>query len=203
MPRRSRADSASQGSPPGASLETPSAGWPGRLHRAGAALLIASICGVELWAVQGPHEDWPFTSAPMFARYQRPDDPLFELSFYVEDPAGVRVELEPLRHLGMGELGFRRHFFTRYYGSTDPRHPSWHLHNDNEAKFRERIAAWMKLIVVAYTKVQGHPPRRLWLEASKLGPKRVERRPLFEFVPSTGRLHRLSRATWSAGPGAT
>lgn len=180
-----------------AAVEPESTHWPGRLHRAGAALLIASICGLELWAVLGPHEDWPFTSAPMFARYQTLDDPVFELSFYVEEPAGVRVELEPLRHLGMGELGFRRHFFARYYGSTDARHPSGHLASDSEAAFRQRIATFMKLVAVAYAKQQGHPPRRLWLEASAISAHHVERRPLFEFVPRTGELRRLSRSDWA------
>jgi hypothetical protein len=169
------------------------------LHRLGAALLVASIVGLELWAVLGPREDWPFTSAPMFARYQTPADPVFELSFYVEDPAGSRVELDPLRHLGTGELGFRRHFFARYYGSTDPRHPSAHLPSDSEAAFRLRIAHWMQLVARAYGKQQGHPPRRLWLEASRLDADRIERRPLFEFDPRTGQLRPLWRAVRDQG----
>src|SRR5688572_29539849 len=126
-----RADADAEGDHPDAALGSERAHWPSLRHRLGAALLIASITGLELWAVLGPHEDWPFTSAPMFARYQTPGDPVFELSFYVEDPAGVRVELDPLRHLGTGELGFRRHFFARYYGSTDPRHPSGHLPSES------------------------------------------------------------------------
>lgn len=191
--------------PPLADSETEEPGWPGRLHRVGAGLLMASVLGLELWAVLGPYEDWPFTSAPMFARYQTPEDPVFELSFFAEDPSGVSFELEPLQHLGLGELGFRRHFFSRYYGSTDPQHPSWHLPGDAEATFRQRIAAWMKLVVVAYTKQRGHPPRRIWLEASKISSMgdpsrshRVERRPLFDFVPSTGQLRRLPRAAWTS-----
>ena len=168
--------------------------WPGQLHRLGAALLVATILGLELHAVLGPYEAWPFTSAPMFARYQTPGAPVFELSFYVEDPEGVTVELEPLRHLGIGELGFRRHFFSHYYGSTDPAHPSWHLPDDDRAKFAQRIAVWMKLIVSVYTRHEGHPPRRLRLEASKLEHGQLERRPLFEYVPSTEELLPLSGA---------
>ena len=171
----------------GVRAEGAEVGWPGRLHRWGATLLIASTVGLELWAVLGPHEDWPFTSAPMFARYQAPGDPVFELSFFVEDPAGV-VELDPLRHLGMGELGFRREFFARYYGSTDPEHPSWYLPDDDETKFRKRVAEWMKLVVSAYARKQGHAPQRIWLEASKIDADGVECRMLFEFVASTGQL---------------
>ncbi len=180
-----------------APLESARANWPGGLHRLGAALLIASIVGLELWAVLGPHEEWPFTSAPMFARYQAPSDPVFELSFYLEDPVGVRVELDPLRHLGTGEIGFRRHFFARYYGSTDPRHPSGHLRTDSDADFRGRIARWMHLVAAVYSKRHGHPPRRLWLEASSISADRVERRPLFEFDPGSGELRSLSRARWA------
>jgi len=181
---------------------TPAA-LPSRLHRFGAALLVAAILGLELRAVIGPYEDWPFTSAPMFARYQTPGDPLFELSFYVEDVEGVTMELDPLRHLDTGELGFRRHFFARYYGSTDPEHPSWHLPHDNRAKFEQRIAEWMKLVVAVYTRRAGHPPRRVWLEASKLEHGHVERRPLFEYVPSTARLRPLARVPGAAGQGGT
>lgn len=196
-----RADAEAEGAPRGAAPEPERAEWPGALHRLGAALLIACIAGLELWAVLGPHEEWPFTSAPMFARYQTPGDPVFELSFYVEDPAGVRVELDPMRHLGTGELGFRRHFFARYYGSTDARHPSGHLPSDSDAVFRQRIANWMRLVAGAYSKQQGHPPHRLWLEASKLSADRVERRPLFEFDPRTGELGTLARGAWAKGAG--
>lgn len=196
-----RADADAEGDHQGAPPAPERANWPGRLHRSAAALLITTIAGLELWAVLGPHEDWPFTSAPMFARYQTPGAPVFELSFYAEDPAGVRVELDPLRHLGTGELGFRRHFFARYYGSTDPRHPSGHLRSDSEAAFRQRIAGWMRLVALAYAKQQGHPPRRLWLEASKLSAGRVERRPLFEFDPRSGELRTLSRGPWAREAG--
>lgn len=188
---------------PHADSRADGAQWPGRLHRLGAALLVVTVVGLELRAVLGPYEDWPFTSAPMFARYQTVGAPVFELSFYVEAAEGVTVELEPLRHLGMGELGFRRHFFAHYYGSTDPAHPSWHLPDDDRAKFEQRIAEWMKLIVSVYTRHEGQPPRRLWLEASKLEHGHVERRPLFEYVPSTAQLRSLSGAAQVPGPGGT
>lgn len=182
-----------------ASQSAASVGWPSRVHQVGAALLIAVVCGLELRAVLGPHEDWPFTSAPMFARYQAPDDPVFELSFYVEDPKGTIVELRPQEHLGVGELGFRRHFFARYYGSTDELHPSGHFPHDARAAFRDRIAAWMKLVARAYARKGGHAPGRIWLEVSKLSAGRLERRPLFEFVPQTGQLRELARP-WRGGP---
>src|SRR6187399_890181 len=171
----------------------PTVGWPSRIHQMGAALLIASVCGLELRAVLGPYDDWPFTSGPMFARYQGPNDQVFELSFYVEDPEGTILELNPEQHLGLGELGFRRHFFTRYYGSTAELHPNGHFPRDGRAAFRGRIAAWMKLVVTAYARKQGHAPGRIWLEASKLSAGRVERRPLFEFSPKTGQLRELPR----------
>jgi len=188
---------------PHADSRADGAPWPGRLHRLGAALLVVTVVGLELRAVLGPHEDWPFTSAPMFARYQTPGAPVFELSFYVEDVQGVAVELEPLRHLGMGELGFRRHFFARYYGSTDPAHPSWHLPHDNRAKFEQRIAEWMKLVASVYERQQGHPPRRLWLEASKLERGHVERRTLFEYVPNTAQLRTVSGGARVSPQGGT
>ena len=196
MPALPHADSRAE-----ASQRAAWVGWPSRVHRVAAALLIMSVCGLELRAVLGPHEDWPFTSAPMFARYQTPDDPVFELSFYVEDPIGTTLELDPQAHLGTGELGFRRHFFARYYGSTDERHPSGHFPRDGRAAFRERLAAWMKLVVAAYVKKRGHAPDRIWLEASKLSAGRVdERRPLFEFIPKTGRFRELPHTTWAEGP---
>ena len=160
-------------------------GEPRRWHKLGAASLILVICGLELRAILGPHEDWPFTSAPMFARYHARRDPLFELSIWIEPLGGQLVELEPGPHLGLGELGFRRQFFARYYGSTDPAHPSGHHSQDDEARFRTRLGQWMKLVSSAYVRRTGIPLRSIRLEVRRHSKAGVERRPLAHFDVSS------------------
>lgn len=158
-----------------------SEGEPQGWHRLAAALLILLICGLELRAILGPHEDWPFTSAPMFSRYHTRSDPLFELAVWIEPEGGALVELEPGPHLGLGELGFRRQFFARYYGSTDPAHPSGHHPGDDEERFRTRLGKWMRLVSRAYTRRTGVPLKSVRLEVRRLSKDGVERRPLAYF----------------------
>ena len=166
-------------------------GEPCRWHKLAAALLIVLICGLELRAVLGPYEDWPFTSAPMFARYHAPGDPLFELAVWLEPETGPLVELEPDAHLGLGELGFRRQFFAKYYGSTDPRHPSGHHPHDDEASFRARLSRWMQLVSRAYTRRTGMKLKSVQLEVRRLSKAGVERRPVAHFEATSGAVRLL------------
>jgi hypothetical protein len=84
-----------------------------------------------------PLEAWPFTSAPMFARYQARRAPLYYIRWWVEQ-AGTRRPLVPKVDLGIGELPFRRGYFSAYYGSTDAAHPGGHFPDDGEAAFLAR-----------------------------------------------------------------
>ncbi len=154
---------------------------PSFVHKCAAGLLVLTLCALELRAIVGPHEDWPFTSAPMFARYVAAGDPLYELHLVVELPSGSETELDPKRDLGMGELGFRRQFFTQVYGSTDPRHPSQHRLDDSRERFRARLLDSMKKLSGVYTRRSGRALAGLRLEVWRLEGPRLERRPVARY----------------------
>lgn len=171
-------------------------GWPGRWHRLLASLLVVTVVGLQLRAVLGLHEDWPFTSAPMFARYQAPGDPLYELRVYAVGPGGAPVELDPERDLGLGELGFRRQLFSHYYGSTDPLHPAGHHPADSFELHRQRVLDWMRKVARGYQRQRGQQAERLRLEAVQISGSVVERRPLFDYAPAADHLVVAPRPWW-------
>jgi hypothetical protein len=108
------------------------------LHKLGALSLAVFVLGLQLRATLGPWEDWPFTSAPMFAFPHAASEPLYEIAI-VE----VREDLSEHRlraaDLGLRELSFGRYFFGEVYGSTDPRHPAGHHPSDTPARFAQRM----------------------------------------------------------------
>jgi hypothetical protein len=124
-------------------------------HRLGAGALVIGLVALKVRAMLGPHEDWPFTSAPMFARYHSPDQPLFELRLIAQHADGSEHEIVPQRDLGLGELAFRRQFFAKHYGSADPRHPGGHLENDTREAFERRLGAWMRRVAGVYQRRTG------------------------------------------------
>jgi hypothetical protein len=170
---------------------TLSAGAPGRAHKLAALALVGALCLLQLRAMWGPYEDWPFTSAPMFARYHAAGDPLFEFRLFVVGQDGAARELDPRRDLGLSEIGFRRQFFANYYGSTDPYHPSRHLPGDDEQAFLERVRDWMLRVERAY-RVQNHrTPRLLRLEVWRIRQDSIEKRPIVEYRTENHALRRL------------
>lgn len=175
-------------------------GWPGRWHRLAASALLATVVALQLRAMIGPHEDWPFTSAPMFARYQAPGDPLVELRVLVVTEGRGEFELDAERDLGLGELGFRRQFFSQYYGSTDPEHPSRHYSKDGFAQHRQRVLDWMRKVARGVRRKRGQLPQRLRLEAVRVTGSERERHPLFEYLPATDVLVQPARPWWRETP---
>lgn len=125
-----------------------------RTRRAVGVGLSVLLVGLELWAVLGPWESWPFTSAPMFARYQARGAPVYYLEWWVLD-GGERRLLSPQRGLGLGELPFRRGYFAAYYGSADPRHPGGHFPGDSEASFVARQSEYCRRLAAAWAHAKG------------------------------------------------
>jgi hypothetical protein len=157
---------------------------PSVLHRALAGILIASVVSLEAWAVLGPHEDWPFSSAPMFARYHARGEPLYEFVLVAQHADGARVVIQAKRHLGLGELGFRRQFFGRVYGSTDPEHPSGHHPSDDAGKFRQRLTIWMRKVAATYKVQTGRSAVSLSLELRQVSPRSESREVARYYVAS-------------------
>jgi hypothetical protein len=120
----------------------------------------------------------------MFARYHAPGQPLYELTLLVERGDGTEFILNAKRDLGLGELGFKRQLFARYYGSTDPRHPGGHHVNDSPERFQARLLLWMRRTTAAYTAKHGQAPLALKLEVRRLLNGSTERRAVARFVPA-------------------
>jgi hypothetical protein len=137
-------------------------------HRLGATALVAALVGLQLRAMLGPYEDWPFTSAPMFARYHAAEDPLFELQFIARLPDGSEHEIVPQRDLGLGELAFRRQFFARHYRSADPKHRGERPTQDGRAAFEQRMAAWLKRVARVYERTTRHRLAGVRLEVRRV-----------------------------------
>ncbi len=166
--------------------------WPSRRAQIAVALLAAAVLGLELRAILGPHEDWPFSSAPMFAYYHDADWPLFELNLYAETAPGVERPIEPRGDIGIGEIAFKRLLFADYYGSIDPWHPAGHHADDSPERFRLRMSELCRKVARAFRERTGTPARRIRVEAARIEQRRnaegeleasgaVERRTIFVF----------------------
>jgi hypothetical protein len=127
------------------------------------------LLALELVAIAGPHEDWPFTAAPMFARYHAREQPLFEIDVFVRESSGTRRPLRA-RELGLGELSFKRQLFARWYGSTDQRHPAGHHPNDTPERFAARMVELLERLAKVETRRTGRAPAVLELEVRRLVP---------------------------------
>ena len=148
----------------------------GRWHRLGAAALVFGLVALQLRAMLGPYEDWPFTSAPMFARYHAAEDPLFELRLIARHMDGSEHEIVPQRDLGLGELAFRRQFFSKHYGSADPKHPGGHMLGDDRDAFKRRLEVWLGRVARVYERVTGTALSGVRLEARRVTPRGSESR---------------------------
>ena len=146
------------------------AAWPSRRGRVGVAVLATLLVGLELRAIAGPHEDWPFSSAPMFAYYHAAEWPLFELVIYAEVAPGVERPLEPRADLGIGEIAFKRLLFADYYGSIDPAHPAGHHAGDTPELFRQRMSEFCRKVARAFARRSGTMPRSIRVELVRLTP---------------------------------
>ena len=148
------------------------AAWPSRPAKLAAAALAAVVLGLELWAIRGPHEDWPFTSAPMFAYYHDADWPLFELVLYAEVAPGSEKPIDPRAELGIGEIAFKRLLFADYYGSIDPRHPAGHHQDDSPERFRLRLSEFCRSVARVYLQRTGTPARKIRVEVARIEQQR-------------------------------
>jgi hypothetical protein len=154
-------------------LET--SAWPSRGARLGVGLLAAAILGLELRAIAGPHEDWPFSSAPMFAYYHDAGSPLFELELFAEVAPGRERRIEPRTDLGIGQIAFKRLLFADHYGSTDPVHPAGHHENDSPERFRRRMSEFCRKVARVFAQRTGTTPRSIRVELSRIEQQRDAR----------------------------
>ena len=103
-----------------------------------AAIVIAAFLVPNVAAVITPYEEFPYTSAPMFAHYvDKEATARFALRFIAEMNDGrPDAQITP-RQLGVAGVPFSRYFFSHVYGSTDPRSP-FGYRADTPAAFEQR-----------------------------------------------------------------
>ena len=114
--------------------------------RATASLFILAIIGLQAWAVVDYRDDWPFASNSMFSFGREPDGHVYDLQLTVEVDGSWR-RLAPTDDLGAeDDESFRRLFFTRWYGSTDPDYPQRSFAHDDPATFVARMGQFCRTV---------------------------------------------------------
>jgi hypothetical protein len=121
-----------------------------------------------------PFEEFPYTSAPMFAHYvDKETTPRFALRFVAEMSRTDReIPITP-GHLGVPGVPFSRHYFGQVYGSTDPHSPFGSHGDDTRPAFERRNAEFFARVALV---LRRRDPglwkslARIRLEAVRLGP---------------------------------
>ena len=160
------------------------------MHRLYALAVAALILGPNLWATIGLHEDWPFSTLPMFSVPVGPETPRVTFVFVgVEASGGTRR----LDHESVGAPStLMRIFFQDVYGSVEERSAFAEFPNDGPEAFRERLERFFSAFVSAYHRRHpgAEPLRELRLRVMRLGWARnevIETREIGSFDVASGR----------------
>ncbi|NUN48459.1 MAG: DUF393 domain-containing protein [Candidatus Brocadiae bacterium] len=113
-------------------------GEPTILHRWAASVLILAVLGLAGGGAALNREDWPLTSAPMFANEVEADGARYAFRFLGEPRKGKAVEI-PADACGIPELRLKRIFFGRFYGSVDPGYEYGAFPGDTPEAFDARM----------------------------------------------------------------
>jgi hypothetical protein len=154
----------------------------GRLpYKLAVSLFIVSLLGAQLWAIQGPHEDWPFGANVMFAYDVGLDSNLYDVTFLVRPLDGAWKQLRTERDLRMRDVILKRKFFSQYFVSDNPQFAQRPPAGSPPKSRRERLEVFAKK-VAEYLEMKGHPIDALRIELARLGPtyQPQDRRVIFE-----------------------
>jgi hypothetical protein len=114
-------------------------------------LLVLVLVGLQVWAMAGYRDDWPFAANAMFAFPRHDAEPVYELDVLVEVEGSWR-RLDPEADLGLAHPEyFRRMFFSRYYGSTNGQFPQRMFSSDDRARFEARLTAFCRAVARSLT----------------------------------------------------
>ena len=109
-------------------------------------MLVLALIGLQVWAMVGYHDDWPFAANAMFAFPRDASEPTYELRTDVEVDGRWRT-LDPVADLGINNPeNFRRMFFSVYYGSTDGDFPQRAFSSDDRTRFEARLSAFCRAV---------------------------------------------------------
>ena len=138
-----------------------------------AGFVIVAFLVPNVAAIIRPYEEFPYTSAPMFAHYvDRETTARYGLRFIAEWGDGRPPAQITPRQLGVAGVPFSRYFFSHVYGSTDPG-TAFGYRNDTPAAFARRNQNFFQRAVRV---LQGRDAAlwralsRIRLEAFRLGP---------------------------------
>jgi hypothetical protein len=141
-------------------------------ERVRASLVILSILVPATLAMAFGEENFPLTSAAMFARDAGPERPKYTMHWYVEDGAGVQLVV-PTK-LGLSE----RHFFLHFYGTSEADSPYPDTPSDaSYAAFAARAERWFAVFTARYQQHYGRTAERVRLLMRQRGAN-----PAKEFV---------------------
>ena len=156
------------------------------LQKAGVLALAALLLGLQLRAMLGPWEDWPFSSAPMFAYHHAPGDPLYEIVIHEQLLDGSERRTRSL-DFGLPEISFGRQLFGEVYGSVDPKHPAGHHPNDTPERFAARMAELSGRLLRIRERKTGTRPRALRYELVRVDAGGGAREHIGRFDAESGR----------------
>lgn len=163
-------------------------------HKVYAWIVTALFLLPELFAIALPIENWPVTSAPMFAHYVGLETPRYQFRF-VGEYGNRKKKARKIRgsKIGLTERKLMRHFFGKVYGSIDPRAPWGHFLNDTPEKFEARLSRFFRGLVIQINKKKkwrkySKGLQSIRLEVVKLGPDNQieEKRVVGTFSLKTG-----------------
>jgi hypothetical protein len=114
--------------------------------RAVISIFIFVLVGLQAWAILAYRDDWPFASNSMFSFEREPGEQVYDLRLRVEVDGRWR-RLAPVTDLGApDEESFRRLFFTRWYGSSDPEYPQRAFDRDSRQAFVARMSEFCRTV---------------------------------------------------------
>jgi hypothetical protein len=132
---------------------------------------IALFLAPNLAALVVPYEEFPYTSAPMFAHYASANTPRYHLRFVAEVDGADREVIAPSM-LGAPGTPLARLFFGHVYGSIEPSSPFGVRGPDTPAAFEARLSRFFGAVVTVLERRDPtwQRPTHIRLDAVRLTP---------------------------------
>jgi hypothetical protein len=141
-------------------------GWPVALS----TVFIVAFLLPNAVALFIPYEEFPYTSAPMFAHYVTDNTPRYRFRFFAEYPNGHASQEIRAADLKLNGTMFSRYFFGSVYGSIEPLSPYGHYGNDTRETFEKRLTEFFHSATIVLNQRPEAPSAigRIRLEVAQL-----------------------------------
>ena len=108
---------------------------------------VLALVGLQALAVAGRFDDWPFAANAMFSYRRSASEPVYDLEVRRYDSSGAVHVVDPVHDLkAPSKLEFRRMFFSRWYGSSDPDFPQRGLTPLEPGEFDTRMLVFCRAV---------------------------------------------------------